>query len=116
MNMQKRFQAFQPSEGLKVISACPLCNVRYNPLQAHVLDERDDAHLLHLECRNCGSAVVAAVLNDQLGVSSVGLITDLTSDDVLRFKDEPETLSVDDVLSLHVLFARDERALLTQTI
>lgn len=92
---------FLPSEGLKVISACPLCNVHYTPLQAHVIDAREDAHLLHLECRNCGCAVVAAIRSEQLGVSSIGLLTDLTSDDVVRFKDTAAVLEVDDVIELH---------------
>ncbi len=114
--MAKRLNPFLPTEGLKIISACPLCNVHYNPLQAHVIDQRDDAHLLHLECRNCGSEVVAAVLNDQVGVSSVGLITDLTSDDVLKFKDDASDVTVDDVIDLHAILAHDEHALMVQSV
>lgn len=111
--MEKKFSPFSPSEGLKVISACPLCHVHYNPLQAHVIDQRADAHLLHLECQNCGSGVVAAVLNDQLGISSFGLLTDLSSDDTLRCKDDPSPVTTDDVLGLHSLLAGiDHRALI----
>lgn len=98
---------FTPAEGLRVIAACPLCDERYTPLQAHVLDAREGAHLLHLECRHCGGAVVAAVRSDQVGVSSLGLLTDLTSDDVVKFKDAVGTTEPDDVLDLHQLLARD---------
>ncbi|MBI3114982.1 MAG: hypothetical protein HYZ09_00615 [Candidatus Kerfeldbacteria bacterium] len=106
--MERQQSPFSPSEGLKVISACPLCEVHYSPLQAHIIEQREDAHLLHLECRNCGSAVVAAVLNGQLGISSVGLLTDLTSDDVMKFKDDPFGVNADDVLDLHTLLATDD--------
>lgn len=64
--------------------------------------ERDDAHLLHLECRKCGSAVVALVTTSGMGVSSVGLVTDLTSDDVLKFAGSEE-VSVDDIIDFHLL-------------
>lgn len=111
--MEKQFSPFSPSEGLKVISACPLCHVHYTPLQAQVIDQRADAHLLHLECRNCGSGVVAAVLNDQLGISSFGLLTDLSSDDVLKCKDDPSPVTIDDVLGLHAWLAgADHRAVI----
>lgn len=77
---------FSP-EGLKLISRCPLCQARYQPFQANIVEERDDAQLVHIQCRKCKSAVVALIMQGQLGLSSVGLITDLTSDDVQVFKD-----------------------------
>ena len=87
-------------EGIKLISYCPLCNTQYNPLAARVLDEREDAHLVHIKCKSCNSSIVALVLNGAIGISSVGLVTDLTSDDVLKFKDAKEVTS-NDVLDLH---------------
>ena len=92
------------SEGLRFISYCPLCEASYNPLRARVLEERDDAHLVHIQCARCGSSIVALIMNSGLGLTSVGLVTDLTGDDVLRFKDEI-SLTGDDVLDVHqVLF------------
>ncbi|MFA6271874.1 MAG: hypothetical protein WC693_02055 [Patescibacteria group bacterium] len=88
-------------EGIKLISYCPLCNTQYNPLSARILDEREDAHLVHIKCKSCNSSIVALVLNGAIGISSVGLITDLTSDDVLKFKDGDEVTS-NDVLDLHL--------------
>lgn len=110
-NMPTQSDPFLPAEGVKVIAACPLCHVRYEPLQAHVIDQRDDAHLLHLACSNCGGAVVAAVRRDALGVSSVGVVSDLTSDDVVRFKDAPTFISTDDILELHGLLVANDRSL-----
>jgi len=87
-------------EGLRLISYCPLCEASYNPLRARVLEERDDAHLVHIQCASCGSSIVALVLSSGLGLTSVGLVTDLTSDDVLHFKDVGR-VTADDVLSVH---------------
>lgn len=88
------------SEGLRVISYCPLCEASYNPLRARLLEERDDAHLVHIQCSNCGSSIVALILSSAVGITSVGLVTDLTGDDVLHFKDGTQ-VTADDVLDFH---------------
>ncbi|MBI3120102.1 MAG: hypothetical protein HYZ08_00640 [Candidatus Kerfeldbacteria bacterium] len=89
-----------PQESLRLISNCPLCNTAYNPNSARILEERDDAHLLHIQCRRCESSIVALIVMGGVGVSSIGLITDLSSDDVLQFK-QGRPVSVDDVLDLY---------------
>jgi len=89
-----------PSESLRLISYCPICNTHYNPLTAQILEERDDAHLIHIECRKCGSSIVGLVLTGGLGVSSVSLVTDLTGAEVLRFR-RSEGIDSDDVLAAH---------------
>jgi hypothetical protein len=88
------------SEGLKLISRCPLCKTSYDPLEAKVLQERDDAHLLHIICRKCANAVLALIFVSNDGVSSVGLVTDCSYDDVLRFRESGE-VSIDDVLAVY---------------
>lgn len=87
-------------DNLKFVSYCPLCNSAYNPLEAKILEEREDAHLVHVRCRNCHSAIVALIVAGGLGVSSIGLVTDLSSEDVLRFKNG-EPITIDDILDLH---------------
>lgn len=79
---------FSP-EGLKLISKCPICSEQYQPFQANIVEEKTDAQLVHIQCRNCQSAIVALIVNGQLGLTSIGLITDLTSLDVETFKDAP---------------------------
>ncbi len=73
-------------EGLRIISFCPLCNSHTNPLAARVLDQNAEAHLLYINCPRCGSSIVALVVTGGMGLNSVGLITDLTAEDVLRFR------------------------------
>lgn len=80
-----------------------MCNTHYNPMQAEILEERDDAHLIHTECRKCSSSIIALVLTGGLGVSSVGLVTDLGSDEVLRFR-AGKTIHEDEVLQLYQIF------------
>lgn len=89
-----------PLEDLRLITYCPLCHTHFNPLEAKILDEKGDSHLLHMECRGCHSSIVVLVLASELGVSSVGLVTDLKSDEVIKFKNLME-ISCDDVLSVY---------------
>lgn len=93
-------QSPSPLDNLRLISYCPLCNVHYNPTEAKILEQKDGAHLIHVECGECRSSIVAVVITGGLGVSSVGLITDLTSQDVMRFKNS-EVLSEDDVIAAY---------------
>ncbi len=89
------------------ITHCPVCHLRYDPLEAKILDEVDANHLVHIKCRHCQSAIVAVLLTNQLGVSSIGLITDLDSDDVLKFKDQP-TISCDEVIEAHEFLVKEK--------
>lgn len=106
MQPRKKSPHSLSGDALRLISYCPLCESSYNPLRARVLEEKDDAHLLHIQCAACGSSVVALLFTSGAGPTSIGLVTDLTSDDVLRFKDQ-SVVGVDEVISLHdFLFPR----------
>ena len=110
MASSKRRQR-QPSggsfeEGLRILSACPLCETHYNPLEARVLEANEDRHLVHIRCQKCSNAILALLTISRSGVSSVGLVTDLTYDDVVKFKESDE-VSVDDVLDTHEALVRD---------
>lgn len=85
---------------LRLVSYCPQCHSHYNPLTARILVERDDAHLVHVECTGCGSFILALITNSVFGMSSVGVPTDMTSDDVMKFK-EGEEVHEDDVLDFY---------------
>lgn len=101
INMQSKKRSHNLSgDALRLISYCPLCESTYNPLRARVLEEKEDAHLLHIQCSSCGSSVVALLFTSGAGPTSIGLVTDLTSEDVLRFKDQ-SLVTTDEVISLH---------------
>ncbi len=70
-----------------------------------MLEEKSGAHLIHVTCRTCESSIVAVIMTGGIGVSSVGLITDLTGADVVRFKDA-SPVSSDDVLEAYDLLTR----------
>ncbi|MFH1226130.1 MAG: hypothetical protein V1684_02525 [bacterium] len=96
-------------EGLKLINYCPVCQNRYEQLEAKILEEREDACLIHLKCRRCSSSVVALVIANVLGVTSVGLITDLASEEVLKFKNLTP-IGADEVIGIHQFLSADKES------
>ncbi|MBU4512867.1 hypothetical protein KKD19_06575, partial [Patescibacteria group bacterium] len=74
-------------DSLDLASYCPLCEARQEDLQTDILGERSGARLVHTYCGDCDSHIISLVLTNNFGISSVGLVTDLTSEDILRFKD-----------------------------
>jgi len=89
-------------EGLKMMGRCPVCNNRFDPADVKVLEDREDAYLIYIRCRHCQSSIVAVVTAGILGVTSIGLITDLDSEEIMKFKDSRQ-ISSDEVIDLHQL-------------
>lgn len=89
-----------PEDMLRLISYCPVCHFHYNPLEARVLEENDAAHLIYIKCQRCKSAIVALIVSNNAGISSVGLITDLDSQEISKFKDG-NIVNESDVLSVY---------------
>ena len=103
----------QPSgqgKDIQILTSCPLCQANYNPLKTQIVAERDDAHLLYLECRQCGSAVMAVVTNGLSGLSSVGTVTDLTSAELSTFQNQ-RSVTEDDVIELYDRLEHDNNFL-----
>ncbi len=107
MANRQPFAPFFQQDSLKLISYCPLCETHYNPMEAKILEQRDDAHLIHVQCRRCRSSIIVLVTNHQGGVASVGMVTDLSAEDVMRFRGS-ERVTCDDVLNIHEYFQQQK--------
>lgn len=98
---QNNFPAGQwPDDGIRIISQCPVCHTSYNPMIGKVLDESEGAHLLFIKCGKCQLSTLALVVASNFGVSSMGLITELDSNEVLKFKDH-EAINAGQLLEFH---------------
>ncbi len=86
--------------GVAQVRECPMCGKSYSEQSVDVLFEEHGVHLVHITCVSCHSKILNIVTISQMGVSSVGLFTDLSADDVVTFY-EKEPISEDDVLSFH---------------
>jgi len=90
----------------KLESYCPLCNASFYPEKASVIDESNTSWLLHTTCSQCASSIVSLMLVGDIGISSFGLLTDLTKEEIEKFR-LVETVNEDDLLDLYQLLDKD---------
>lgn len=100
---RKRSSHYFREDILKKLNAqCPFCGARYTPWKGKMIDAISDAELMHLQCTRCKGSVVALVMVSGHIISSIGLLTDLSLQDVRKFRSS-ERVNEDDVLELHTL-------------
>jgi hypothetical protein len=87
-------------DSLRLVSYCPLCEARYAHGNARLLAEEGETRLIHVTCKKCGGATLSLVLENPSGGSSVGMVTDLTHDDVVRLH-RSRKVTTDDVIDVH---------------
>lgn len=81
----------------KLLTHCPLCNAQYEEKSIRMIGEQGPTRLFHLTCQSCAHAVLAVILENQNGVSSLGMVTDLEAQEAIRFQDA-DPISADDCL------------------
>ncbi len=94
------------SDNLQIIQQCPMCEAVYEPLELKVIAEGENKHLVHVTCRRCSHSVVALIMNQPNGVSSLGLITDAHPEDLQNCKNH-DVVSWDDCIEWHSFLKED---------
>lgn len=89
------------------MKACPVCKKEYQNSTPHVLYEEEPVHLIHMSCPHCASNILSIVTLSEVGMSSVGVFTDLTAEDVVKFHHR-EAFRDDDILDTHEFLFRGE--------
>lgn len=103
----QNLHGFMSGEGdLRVLTACPFCNTNYTVRAAQVIAKKDDAHVVHIACRHCGGSIVALIVAGGVDAQSIGVITDLSPDEVSRFSRD-RAIDTDDALAVHELLSND---------
>lgn len=82
---------------IKWVSVCPFCNTKFHIKQAKIIAEKKDSFLIHVYCQKCKCSVLASLIANLMGISSIGLVTDLTFEDVIKFK-QAKNINSDDLL------------------
>ena len=85
-------------------SHCPSCGSSRSLESAAVLDQRKDRQLVHFRCDRCSGSVLSVISVSSVGVSAVGVSTDLNQAEAGRFSGAPP-VTTDDVLNAHELFS-----------
>lgn len=86
--------------GLQLIKQCPLCQQEYTKASFQVIEKNDETRLVHLTCEKCAQGMIAMFLYTRLGVSSIGILTDLNAQEVGSLR-KREMFSENDILDFH---------------
>lgn len=97
-----------PSEQLKIISSCPVCNAQNFPEQIKVINQSEGSHLLFIQCRKCKGRVVVLVTQSMHGLSSVGILTELNSDEIMKFSQRLPIVA-NDVIDVYRFFQQKKQ-------
>ncbi|OGH71741.1 MAG: hypothetical protein A2921_00050 [Candidatus Magasanikbacteria bacterium RIFCSPLOWO2_01_FULL_43_20b] len=101
--MPKDFKQPKPiQEGLRLMNQCPVCKGDYRADQKNILEQKNEAHLVHITCPHCSNSIVAVIVTTPVGLSSVGMLTDLTAEDVSRLSHRGP-MNEDELFASHLL-------------
>jgi hypothetical protein len=102
----KRIDLKKIVEWLGFILKCPICGYKYNLEKTKVLEsDQDDVLneariLIHSDCQKCKSSVMFNVEIRGPEVFSVGMVTDLTSNDSSKFMGKGPITS-NEIINIH---------------
>ncbi len=88
----KNFDIQKVMEMLNTMLRCPICGNKYKKDGTRVIESEQDKSygeayiLIHSDCSKCKSSIVFSVEIKGPDVFSVGMITDLTQSDTVKFK------------------------------
>lgn len=89
-----------PLENIQSFVRCPVCNKKYRPAKMLVIDEDDKRTTFHMACEHCHAATIVFVSLGQLGVVSLGILTDLEQSEAKRVF-QGEAVTSDNVIEVH---------------
>ena len=89
-----------PSANLQMVTNCPMCDFKYDGKKnIKIIDKKDGMVTFHLNCDQCKSSLIVAVMIEAFGATSVSVMTDIVEDDVKKI--DNEFIKYDDVLEVH---------------
>jgi hypothetical protein len=89
-----------PLENLQSLVRCLICNKSQHAKKMIVLDEQEKKTTLHVVCDDCGGASLVHLSVGQMGVVSLGVMTDLEQSEARRLY-QGKPVSTDDVFDTH---------------
>ncbi len=85
---------------LKLMKNCPMCKNEYTREAVELVEEGVGSHLVHVTCGICHNALLALIVVSRLGMSSIGMLTDLDAPDAKRLY-RKTALGEESVLGFH---------------
>jgi|SRR3989339_1595022 len=85
---------------LKLINHCPICGKDYSDKKVELFLNKKNAQMIHITCGQCGSYFIAMVMVFGKGISTVGMVTDLSFEDIKRLHAK-QPIEVDEIIDFH---------------
>lgn len=79
---KKQLEPWQ--QGLKLITQCPVCGGDFDKKAAKFFIKKKDSRAVHMTCGRCSGNFIANIIIFNKGISTVGMVTDLSFDDIKR--------------------------------
>ena len=92
--------ARKKSDKADFLARCSVCDSDLDPSLTIILEEGEQKTTAHVTCPNCSSASIVFLSDNQAGLLSVGVATDLDSSEV-RDKFRIGPISADEIIDLH---------------
>ena len=97
----------------QLISRCPLCNAGYRMEDAQIIEASDESSSVYVECPRCKSSIMAVVAMSGMGMISLGMVTDMTREDIDKFRLSP-SVSGNELLEMIQLLKRQDRSVVRE--
>lgn len=88
------------NNNLDFLSKCSACGGEFNADALTVLEEGAQKTILHATCRKCQTSAIFFLSNNQAGMVTLGMVTDLDSQEVVA-KFSNQAISSDEVIDAH---------------
>lgn len=88
------------NDEIRLVSFCPVCESRCEMMETKLLGEDGKTKHMHVYCKKCRHSVLAAFIVHKAGANSIGLLTDLSYEDAVKFRTN-HLVTVNDVIDLH---------------
>ena len=98
-----------------LMAHCPVCQALYIKGSVRLLAERPHVRLFHSMCPMCHHGMLAYVIDAPSGISSVGLITDISGEDALK-QMNLEIISAEECIAVHRLILEQSRDICRQLL
>lgn len=104
MARNKNLPFNKSGNNLDFLLKCSFCGDDFSIENATILDENDQKTTLHATCYNCRTSVIFFLSNNQAGIISLGMATDLDKTEI-QDKFFKNAVSADEVIDAHQFFS-----------
>ncbi|MFA6383395.1 MAG: hypothetical protein WCX17_03155 [Parcubacteria group bacterium] len=88
------------NNNLDFLSKCSFCGGGFSVENLVLLEEQEQKTILHVTCSKCNTSAIFFLSNNQAGILSLGIMTDLDKDEVIQ-KFARGAVSADEVINAH---------------